>query len=146
MKKESEKMNLAIIDHLLSWDRDVTPSPCPDFASFRRIFNEAGGPWEAPVDRAVVGGLVSECFAYAFAAGYCCALQRLVPTLPADSVACFCITEEWGVHPRAIQSRLAPSGDDDTRGNAFTLNGRKKYITCAKEADLFLVSAHGYRG
>ena len=144
MKEESEemnKMNVEIIDWLLSRNRGVMLGPCPDFGSFRQVFHEAAGPWEAPVDRAVVGGFAADCFAYAFAAGYCCALQRLVPMIPADVLACFCITEEGGGHPRAIEARLDPSGDEAGRGGAFILNGRKKYITCAKEADVFLVAA-----
>lgn len=134
-------MNLEIIDRLLSWGRTGTPASCPDFASFRRVFHEAAGAWEAPVDRSVVGGWVADCFAYAFAAGYCSALQRLVPALPADAVASFCITEDGGGHPRAIQSRLAPAGGGANREHAYTLNGRKTYITCAREADWFLVAA-----
>jgi acyl-CoA dehydrogenase len=138
VKKISEEMNYEIIDWLLSGGRGVTFDSCADFASFRRVFHGAAGSWEAPVDRAVVGGFAADCFAYAFAAGYGCALQRLVPAIPADALACFCITEEGGGHPRAIAARIDPSGD---RGDAFTLSGRKKYITCAKEADVFLVAA-----
>lgn len=136
-----EKTNLQIIDWLLSSDKSVTLDAHPDFAAFRRAFYTTAGSWEAPVDRAIAGGFAADCFAYAFAAGYCCALQRLVPTLPQNIVACFCITEEGGAHPRAIQSRLAPSENDANGRRTFTLNGHKKYITCATEADRFLVAA-----
>ena len=93
------------------------------------------------MDRAIAGGFTATCFAYAFAAGYCSALQRLVPSLPQNAIACFCITEEGGAHPRAIRSRLAPSEDDANQQRTFLLNGHKKYITCAAEADRFLVAA-----
>ncbi len=136
-----ETTNLEIIDRLLSWGRSIEPLAHPDFSAFWQGFQEAAGQGEAPVDRAVVGGVVANCFAYAFAAGYCCALHRLVPSIPRDAVACFCITEEGGGHPCAIQSRLAPLGGDANPGPSFTLNGKKKYITCAAEADLFLVAA-----
>jgi acyl-CoA dehydrogenase len=136
-----EKTNLQIIDWLLSSGKSVASDVYPDFSAFRKAFHSAAGSWEAPVDRAIAGGFVADCFAYAFAAGYCCALQRLVPTLPQNLIACFCITEEGGGHPRAITSRLAPSGNDENGGRIFTLNGHKKYITCATEADRFLVAA-----
>lgn len=136
-----EKTNLQIIDWLLSSGNSVEPCIYPDFAAFRRDFYTAAGSWEVPVDRAIAGGFAADCFAYAFAAGYCCALQRLVPTFPQNVIACFCITEEGGAHPRAISSRLVPSGNDANGGRTFTLNGHKKYITCATEADRFLVAA-----
>lgn len=136
-----ETTNLEIIDRLLSWDKSIEPHTHPDFGAFWQNFTDAAGGWEAPVDRAVFGGVLANCFAYAFAAGYCCALQRLIPGLPRDTVACFCITEAGGGHPRAIQSRLAHLGAAANQECAFTLNGKKKYITCAAEADLFLVAA-----
>lgn len=136
-----EKTDLHIIDWLLSSGKSVLPKVHADFTAFRNAFSAAAGSWEVPVDRAIAGGFEADCFAYAFAAGYCCALQRLVPTLPQNVIACFCITEKGGAHPRAIQSRLVPSGNDENGRQTFTLNGHKKYITCATEADRFLVAA-----
>jgi acyl-CoA dehydrogenase len=135
------KTDLRIIDWLLSSDKSVLPKTHADFNAFRDAFYTTAGSWEAPVDRAIAGGFAADCFAYAFTAGYCCALQRLVSTLPHNIIACFCITEEGGAHPRAIQSRLVPSGNDVNGRRTFTLNGHKKYITCATEADRFLVAA-----
>jgi alkylation response protein AidB-like acyl-CoA dehydrogenase len=139
MKKTNT--DLHIIDWLLSSGISVEHDAYPDFTAFRRAFYTTAGSWEAPVDRAIAGGFAADCFAYAFAAGYCCALQRLVPTLPQNIVACFCITEEGGGHPRAIQSRLVSSGSDANGRRTFILTGHKKYITCAAEADRFLVAA-----
>lgn len=84
---------------------------------------------------------MADCVAFAFAAGYGSALQRLVPSIPANSLASFCITEKGGAHPKAIRSRLESSGGDEGSGRIYVLNGRKKYISCAMEADLFLVAA-----
>ena len=136
-----EKTNLQIIDWLLSPGNSVAHDVYPDFIAFRKAFHSAAGSWEVPVDRAITGGFAADCFAYAFAAGYCCALQRLIPTLPQNVIACFCITEEGGAHPRAITSRIVPSENDENGRRTFTLNGHKKYITCATEADRFLVAA-----
>ncbi|MBC2715265.1 MAG: hypothetical protein HF978_08160 [Desulfobacteraceae bacterium] len=135
------KTNLGIIDWLLSESRSMVTKTYPDFDSFRQAFYTESESWEDPVDRAVVGGFVSNCIAFAFAAGYCSALQSLVPVLPKNAITCFCITEEGGGHPRVIKSQLVPLLNDADQGKTFTLNGKKKYITCAKEADLFLVAA-----
>lgn len=136
-----EKTDLHIIDWLLSSGTSVEPDVYSDFTAFQRAFYTTAKPWEITVDRAIAGGFAATCFAYAFAAGYCCALQRLVPSLPQNAIACFCITEEGGAHPRAIRSRLTPSEDDANRQRTLLLNGHKKYITCATEADQFLVAA-----
>jgi len=142
-----QKENLKIIDRLLSESRSIAinatiaPKVYPDFDSFRQVLFRESKSWPAPVDRAVVGGFVADCTAFAFASGYCSALQRLVPALGENAITCFCITEEGGGHPRAIKSQLVPSANDMDKGKTFTLNGKKKYVTCAKEADRFLVAA-----
>lgn len=67
------------------------------------------------------------------------ALRRLVPGLPPDLVASLAASEEGGAHPRAIHSTIRQLGDPGESG--FVLTGRKKWITLAAEADLFLVAA-----
>jgi acyl-CoA dehydrogenase len=136
-----EKTNLNIIDWLLSESRSMTPKTYPEFDSFRKALYIESKLWSAPVDRAVVGGFVADCIAFAFAAGYCSAMQSLLPALPENAITCFCISEEGGGHPRAIKSQLVPLPSETDQKKTFTLNGKKKYITCAKEADLFLVAA-----
>ena len=139
-----QKANLKIIDWLLSEGKStatIAPKTHPDFNSFSRALYTKSGSWPTPVEKAVAGGFIADCVAFAFAAGYCSALQRLVPALPENAVTCFCISEEGGGHPRAIKSRLAPSPNDAGGQKTFTLNGQKKFITCAMEADLFLVAA-----
>ncbi len=142
-----QNANLKIIDWLLSESRSIStsktiaPKVYPDFDSFRKVLFRESESWPAPVDKAIVGGFVADCTAFAFAAGYCYALQQLVPALGENAITCFCITEEGGGHPRAIKSKLVPSANEMNPGNTFTLNGKKKYVTCAKEADQFLVAA-----
>ena len=133
--------DLEIINWLLASKRSFEPKTHADFSSFRQAFSNEAGRWEASIDRAIAGGFIADCVAYAFAAGYNAALQRLVGTLPVNATASFCITEEGGGHPRAIRTRIVPSGVDAKRGRIYGVSGRKKYITCAKEADLFLVAA-----
>lgn len=136
-----EKTNLHIIDWLLSESRSIPENTSSEFNSFRQALYKNTKSLTVPVDRAVVGGFVADCIAFAFAAGYCSALQSLVPSLPENTITCFCISEDGGGHPRAIKSQLVPVLNDAGQAKAFTLNGKKKFITCAKEADLFLVAA-----
>ncbi len=135
------KDNLRIIDWLLSSGRSAALETHSAFGAFWQAFSKESGSWNSPVDRAIAGGSVADCMAYAFAAGYCAALQRLFPALPVNMPASFCITEEKGAHPRAIETRLTPVEIDPKRGKAFTVNGRKKYVSCAGEAGLLLVAA-----
>jgi hypothetical protein len=58
-----------------------------------------------------------------------------VPDLPAGSVAALCATEEGGVHPRAIQTRLVEAAA------GYELTGRKKWGTVASAASWLLVVA-----
>ena len=109
------------------------------FNVWRQSFYQQTKGWPDPIDRAVIGGFITDCVAFAFSAGYCSALQSLVPELPTDKITSFCVTEEGGAHPRAIKTRLAPVTESGDQIN--TLNGEKKYITCANEADLILAAA-----
>jgi len=136
-----EKTNLDIIDWLLSERKSVPGKTSQEFDAFRQVFYQNTESWDAPVDRAVVGGFFANCVAFAFAAGYCSSLQCLVPSLPEKVIACFCISEEGGGHPRAIKSQLVALEDNTDQGKTYKLNGKKKYVTCAKEADVFLVAA-----
>lgn len=136
-----EKTNLHIVDWLLSESRSIPENTSSEFDSFRQALYKNTKSWTAPVDRAVVGGVVADCIAFAFAAGYCSALQCLVPSLDENAITCFCISEEGGGHPRAIKSQMVPLSNDTGQKKTFSLNGQKKYITCAKEADFFLVAA-----
>ncbi len=91
--------------------------------------------WEAPIDRSIVGGFLGDRLAGSFAAGYQGALTSLLPELPVQGVACLCATEEGGVHPKAIKTRLEPDGD------GFILTGQKKWSTSAPVTDTLLVVA-----
>ncbi|MFZ5570217.1 MAG: acyl-CoA dehydrogenase family protein [Thermodesulfobacteriota bacterium] len=139
MRMESQTAD--ILQRLLSAPGSTVTTSEREFGRWRRCFYAEAAPWPVPVDRAVIGGFIADCTAYAFAAGYGAALQALVPGLPGDKIACFCITEEGGGHPRFIKTSLAPAGGGAEGGKRWTVTGRKKFITCAAEADLFLVAA-----
>lgn len=84
--------------------------------------------------KAIKEGFQSDCIGYVFSAGYQCALQALAPSLPANQLAAFCVTEENGNHPRAIQTNIT----SDT--NTVILNGAKKFISGGVHADILLVA------
>jgi len=134
-----ENSQLRIIDRLLTEGTQTVSDAEKQFNVWRQSFYRQTKGWPDPLDRAVIGGFITDCVAFAFAAGYCSALQSLVPELPTDKITSFCVTEEGGAHPRAIKTRLAPVTEGRDQEN--TLNGEKKYITCANEADLILAAA-----
>jgi hypothetical protein len=86
-----------------------------------------------PFDRAVVGGFVSDRLGFAFASGYQAALRALVPLLPPNGLASFCVTEEGGNHPRAIHTRL------ERKGSGVVVTGVKRW--CIAAATTFVVIA-----
>jgi alkylation response protein AidB-like acyl-CoA dehydrogenase len=92
--------------------------------------------WTDPFDRAFAGGACADRLGFAFAGGYAEALRALVPELPPGSISALCATEEAGVHPRAIRTRLAPAGP-----GRYELSGRKKWATVASAASSLLVVA-----
>jgi alkylation response protein AidB-like acyl-CoA dehydrogenase len=93
-----------------------------------------GASWEdlceatgTPVERAVVGGARADRAGYAFAIGYTAALEALA----GEPRAAFCVTEDGGNHPRAIETRLV-----DGR-----VTGTKRWATLADRAAHLLVVA-----
>jgi len=90
--------------------------------------------WTAPFDRALAGGACADRLGFAFACGYAEALRALAPDLPAGSISALCATEESGVHPRAIRTRLAPVGP-----GRYEITGHKKWATVATAASSLLV-------
>lgn len=86
--------------------------------------------WATAIDRAVIGGALSDRVAFAFAGGYHEALQTLLPSLHGQR-ASLCATEEGGNHPRAIKTTLT----------GRELTGKKTWSTAADAADILLVIA-----
>lgn len=131
------KPDITILDWLFEQRRHIDTAGLESLSAWKRVFDEASGGWDAPVDRAVIGGFLADRTAYAFAAGYESGLRRLVPALPGKAIVSFCVTEEKGGHPSTIRSALK----EQDAGNAYSLTGGKKFITMADEADLLLVAA-----
>lgn len=68
----------------------------------------------------------------AFAAGYRCALQALVPELDNQCWAAMCVTEASGNHPKQIETQLNKDG---------LLFGKKTFVTMATAAKQLIVIA-----
>ena len=64
------------------------------------------------------------------------ALRALVPALPADALAAFCVTEEAGNRPRDIRSTLSPAP-----GGGYALSGAKRWTTLGPQGAILLVTA-----
>ncbi|HVU00661.1 MAG TPA: hypothetical protein VHE30_02885 [Polyangiaceae bacterium] len=79
----------------------------------------------SPVERAVSGGFAANRVGFAFAAGYQAALRALVPSLPAEGLASFCVTEKDGNHPRAIHTTFHEDA------GVVTVRGEKRWAVAA---------------
>lgn len=89
----------------------------------------------SPFARAVAGGAEADRLRWAFASGYQAALRALVPSLPDETIAAFCVTEAEGNFPRAIHATLTPEG------SGFRLSGEKRWATLGPGGGLFIVVA-----
>ncbi len=109
--------------------------PCESVAEWwprhRRIAAEHAGT----IEQAIVGGFVADRVGWAFASGYQAALHALFADAPADRLCALCVTEADGNGPKAIKSSLARAGE------AWTLNGSKRWTTLGPEGSLFFVAA-----
>lgn len=85
---------------------------------------------------ALAGGFAADRVAWAFASGYQAALRALVPDLPDDTMAAFCVTEAEGNRPRDIRSRVTPLAD-----GGWQLDGDKRWATLGPAGTLLLVAA-----
>jgi acyl-CoA dehydrogenase len=130
-----------MLDWLLTDGDFEQQTPIESIRDWKSCYDKNAERWQEPVDRAISGGYKADRTAHAFLAGFFSALQRLLPELPKEHITAFCISEEGGAHPRAIKTRLEKMDSPDPNGNAWRLNGRKQFITCANDADSILVAA-----
>lgn len=136
----NNKASLAVIDWLLKKSGSIDTSSINSFGDWKKVFDRNASEWTETLEIAVVGGFVSDRVSYAFASGYESAIRHMVPDLPRGAVVAFCVTEEGGGHPKAIESTLKET-DDVSGKKRWILNGSKKFITCANEAEMVLAAA-----
>jgi hypothetical protein len=87
-----------------------------------------------PAEQALRGGFDADRVGWAFASGYQAALRALLPQLPADTVAAFCVTEETGNRPRDIHTRFTPLAD-----GSVSITGAKRWTTLGPDSSLLLI-------
>ena len=101
-------------------------------------FNQQTRHFSQPIDRAILGGRLSLNVGFAFAAGYQSAIEALFK--PEDTLlSSFCVTEEQGNHPRAIETRLF----EDT-GKLY-LSGHKKFVSGANDSQRLYIACRDER-
>jgi len=111
-------------------------APCEDVASWWARHRALAADWSDPMALAIAGGFAADRIGWAFASGYQAALRVLVPDLPSDAVAAFCVTEAGGNRPKDIHTALERDGEAGWR-----LTGSKRWTTLGPEGALFLVAA-----
>lgn len=131
-------MEDSIIHWLLSKRNSIQLGSIDSLAQWKNILKERFAEWEFTIDRAIAFGFAADRVSYAFIAGFRAALQYLIPNLEAHVFASFCITEESGNTPKAINSTLKASDESE---NQWVLNGKKTFITGATESDQIFVAA-----
>lgn len=87
-----------------------------------------------PAAQALLGGFDADRVGWAFASGYQAALRALLPDLPADAVAAFCVTEEAGNRPRDIHTRFTSAAD-----GSVLISGAKRWTTLGPDSSLLLI-------
>lgn len=108
-----------------------TPLPIDSAAAWWERWLDAVRRGGSPVAVAVAAAAACDRLGWAFASGYRAALWALLPGLEPSRRVALAATEDGGVHPRAIETRLA----------AGRVAGKKRWSTLAPEAESLLVIA-----
>jgi len=124
----------ALLAHLLT--APVEAVPCEDVGRWWAGHRALAHTWSDPIALAIAGGTAADRVAWAFASGYQAALRALVPGLPPETVAAFCVTEADGNRPKDIRATLERDGEAGWR-----LSGSKRWTTLGAEGGLLLVAA-----
>lgn len=111
-----------------------TVAECPTLAEWWPRWRDRAARAATPVAQALHGGFEADRVGWAFASGYQAALRALLPGLPADAVAAFCVTEESGNRPRDIHTRFTPQAD-----GGVSIQGAKRWTTLGPTSSLLLV-------
>lgn len=90
--------------------------------------------WTQPLERAMVGGFMADRLAFAFLAAYQAALQQHFPFLDPAQLSAFCVSEQGGSKPKAMNTHMRAAGQ------GYLLNGAKTFVTCANHAQCLLVA------
>lgn len=107
-------------------------------ADWFKDFNQQTRRFDAPIDRAILGGRLSLNMSFAFVSAYQSAIETLFK--PQDILlSSFCVTEEKGNHPRNIETRLFKKA-----GQLF-ISGSKKFVSGANDSQCLYVACRDER-
>jgi len=105
----------------------------PQYASFTEFAQAALAQDKKDSLQAVLSvSLRANSIGQAFAVGYRCALQALLPELNASQWAAMCVTESQGNHPKQIKTQVTPEG---------LVSGEKSFVTMAELSRQLVVIA-----
>jgi alkylation response protein AidB-like acyl-CoA dehydrogenase len=124
-------MNPALVACLRAPPPDRTIVDVADWWQVWRSVDPAGA---GPAGLAIAGGFAADRVGWAFASGYQAALRALLPELPHDALAAFCVTEAEGNRPRNIRTTIAPQPDGTLR-----IDGAKRWTTLGPAGTLLLI-------
>jgi acyl-CoA dehydrogenase len=124
-------MNPALNACLLASPQARTIDNVAEWWQAWQALNSAG---TGPAALAVAGGFAADRVGWAFASGYQAALRALLPDLPHDTLAAFCVTEAEGNRPRDIRTTIAPQPDGTLR-----IAGAKRWTTLGPASTLLLI-------
>ena len=110
-------------------------SPCESVEQWWPRHRAIAAEHVDPIHQAIIGGFVADRVGWAFASGYQAALRALFPDAPGDRICALCVTEADGNSPKSIKSTLKKAGD------AWTLDGSKRWTTLGPDGGLFFVAA-----
>ena len=111
------------------------PAPDPDLPQWQQRLRAIALEWPDPAARALVAGAEAPCVAFAFAAGYQAALERMLGPAPGNPFRALCVTEREGNRPRNIHATLRAADD------GWRLSGEKTYVTGGAHAQLLCIAA-----
>lgn len=107
-------------------------------ADWFESFNQQARAYLQPIDRAFLGGRLSLNVGFAFAAAYQSAIEALFK--PQEILlSSFCVTEEQGNHPRALETRLF-----EDAGKLY-LSGHKKFVSGANDSQQLYIACRDER-
>ena len=123
----------AALDHCLSAPATVPPLDSVDqgWTGWAALAAQTS----SPMALAMRGGFAADRVGWAFAAGYQSALRTLVPSLPVQALAAFCVTEEGGNRPRDIRTLITPGA-----GGGLLVSGSKRWTTLGPQGTMLLVT------
>jgi len=104
-------------------------------ADWFKNFNLKTRQFESSVDRAILGGRLSQNLSFAFASGYQSAVESLFSNNEPDYLlSSLCVSEDKGNRPRHMETTLV-----ETDG-LKVLNGSKKFVSGASDSQLMYVA------